>query len=66
MADQLRVVGVAVEILQAEPGHWCTRCALPSGWIVWVVVRHGARMHLQEQRYCDECGSRRTVVPADG
>jgi hypothetical protein len=60
--ERARVVRVVVERVGSEPGHWCTRCALPSGWLLWHVIRHKDRMHMERSTWCDECGSRTTVV----
>ena len=63
--ERHRIVQVAVELLDSEPGHWCTACLLPSGWLLRMVVRCGARMHLQEKRWCDECSRTDTVVRSE-
>jgi len=56
MAAPVRVVAVVTELIAFDLGHWCRRCALPSGFRAWVTVRTSSRMHLQERRWCDQCG----------
>lgn len=60
------VTTVAVERLHVEHGHWCTACALPSGWLIWLAVRYGTRMHLERRTWCDECGRPDAVVLGEG
>lgn len=55
------ITNVVVEELGHEGGFWCRVCALPSGWVMDVVVRAGSRMHFQRRPWCDECGRRDTV-----
>lgn len=60
------VTHVAVERVGSESGHWCTACALPSGWLIWLVVRYAARMHMERRTWCDECGRPGAVVLGEG
>lgn len=61
-----RAVAVVVERVHAEPGHWCNTCALPSGWLIWLVVRFETRMHMERRTWCDECGRPEAVVLGEG
>ena len=57
---------VMVERLASQSGHWCARCALPSGWRFWFVVRLADQMHLQDRAWCDECDRGDAVVLSEG
>lgn len=62
MAERTRLVQTEVAILEHEIGLWCSRCNLLSGHHMVVAVAFGARAHVQQRDYCDECGSGRHVV----
>ena len=51
----LRVVGVGIEHVDHESGHWCNVCRLGTGFRIWVAVHLGGRMHLQTRLWCSEC-----------
>lgn len=53
---RVRIVGVVVEPLLHDTGHWCNHCLLGSGIRMWVAVRYRDRMHLQQRTWCDDCG----------
>lgn len=55
MATRHRTVAVVIEYLDHDHGHWCHTCALSTGIRVWVTVRQGHRMHIQERLHCYEC-----------
>jgi hypothetical protein len=52
---------VVTETLAVEGGFWCRACALPSGWISEVVMRHATGMLYLRRPWCDECGRRDTL-----
>lgn len=65
MADprvNVRIVAVTAEPVAVDRGLWCMACMLPGGVRVWVAVRLGDRMHLQERLHCRDCGSGAHVV----
>lgn len=65
MATNARQVAVRFEYLWHDARHWCVRCVHATGLRMWVAVHLNDRMHLQERRYCTECGGRDILI-SDG
>lgn len=62
----VRLVGIVIEYVAHDTGHWCNTCLLSTGIRVWVaVISTHERMHLQERLHCYECSGRDVTVAAD-
>lgn len=58
MATRHVRVGIFIEYLDHDHGHWCNTCRLSTGLRVWVAVHtlnSAGRMHLQTRGYCTDC-----------
>lgn len=48
-------VKATYELVGSEPGHWCERCALPSAWLIHMVLLVGERMQMESNHWCPTC-----------
>lgn len=66
MATRATVIGVHVEVLDHDHGHWCLTCKLSTGVRVFVVIRRSdGPMSLQTRMQCPECGGHDIEVDPD-
>jgi hypothetical protein len=66
MAARAAVIGVHVEVLDHDHGHWCLACKLSTGIRAFVVIRRSdGPMSLQTRMQCLECGGHDIVADPD-
>lgn len=44
-----------IELVDSEEGHWCSRCALPSGCKLYVAYCFGDRLLMRIAIKCRDC-----------